>query len=175
MVNILSSRLVLRWSARINATDRQYNPSNTTHRPQLFQCSANISDVDTTFMGHFFKHSIPSKHRRRWDKYSPANTKRLYNICTTSAQRLRRWFNIVQMLYKYLVFAGSVQSTAVCPADPLHNDSIHLAFNYTRQLFFIQSDYLAGSGLITDARTCVGGGWNHHDQGVYTSWVHIWV
>ena len=24
----------------------------------------------------------------------------LYNICTTSAQRLRRWTNIVQMLYK---------------------------------------------------------------------------
>ena len=28
----------------------------------------------------------------------PANTNHLYNICTTSAQRLRRWSNIVQML-----------------------------------------------------------------------------
>ena len=37
---------------------------------------------------------------------SPANTKNLYNICTTSTQRLRRWFNIVQMLYKRFVFAG---------------------------------------------------------------------
>ena len=27
----------------------------------------------------------------------PANTKYLYNICTTSAQRLQRWSNIVQM------------------------------------------------------------------------------
>ena len=36
----------------------------------------------------------------------PANTKHLYNICTTSAQRLRRWPNIVQMLYKCFVFAG---------------------------------------------------------------------
>ena len=27
---------------------------------------------------------------------NPANAKHLYNICTTSAQRLRRWFNIVQ-------------------------------------------------------------------------------
>ena len=36
----------------------------------------------------------------------PANTKHLYNICTTSAQRLRRWSNIVQMLYKCFVFAG---------------------------------------------------------------------
>ena len=36
----------------------------------------------------------------------PANTKHLYNICTTSAQRLRRWSNIIQMLYKCFVFAG---------------------------------------------------------------------
>ena len=28
---------------------------------------------------------------------NPANTKHYYNICTTSAQRLRRWSNIVQM------------------------------------------------------------------------------
>ena len=34
----------------------------------------------------------------------PANTKHLYNICTTSAHR---WSNIVQMLYKCFVFAGS--------------------------------------------------------------------
>ena len=32
--------------------------------------------------------------------------KHLYNICKTSAQRLRRWSNIVQMLYKCFVFAG---------------------------------------------------------------------
>ena len=35
-----------------------------------------------------------------------ANTKLLYNICTTVAQRLRRWFNIVQMLWKGFVFTG---------------------------------------------------------------------
>ena len=35
---------------------------------------------------------------------NPVNTKHLYNICTTSAQRLRRWSNVVQMLYK--CFAG---------------------------------------------------------------------
>ena len=34
-----------------------------------------------------------------------ANTKHLYNICTTPAQRLQRWPNIVQMLYKCFVFA----------------------------------------------------------------------
>ena len=34
----------------------------------------------------------------------PANTKHLYNIRTTSAQRLRRWSNIVPMLYNCFVF-----------------------------------------------------------------------
>ena len=38
---------------------------------------------------------------------SQANTKHLYNICTTPAQCPRRWPNIVQMLYKCFVFAGS--------------------------------------------------------------------
>ena len=41
----------------------------------------------------------------RWG-YIPATTKHVYNICTTSAQRLRRWSNIVQMLYTCFVFAG---------------------------------------------------------------------
>ena len=41
-------------------------------------------------------------------KSYPANTKHLYNTCTTSAQRLRRWSNIVQMLYNCLVFPGSI-------------------------------------------------------------------
>ena len=36
----------------------------------------------------------------------PENTKFLCNICPTLGQRLRRWFNIVQMLYKYFVFTG---------------------------------------------------------------------
>ena len=37
---------------------------------------------------------------------NPVNTKYLYNICTILDQRLRRWSNIVQMLYKYFVFTG---------------------------------------------------------------------
>ena len=36
----------------------------------------------------------------------PANTKRLYNICTTLAQRLRPWTGNVPILYKCFVFAG---------------------------------------------------------------------
>ena len=39
-------------------------------------------------------------------KYNPVNTKHLYKICTTSAQRLRRWSNIVQVLCKCFVFTG---------------------------------------------------------------------
>ena len=36
---------------------------------------------------------------------TPTNTKKLYNNCTMSAQRLRL-SNIVQMLYKYFVLTG---------------------------------------------------------------------
>ena len=36
----------------------------------------------------------------------PVNTTHLYNIYTTSAQRLLRWSNIVQMLYNCSVFTG---------------------------------------------------------------------
>ena len=32
---------------------------------------------------------------------------RMQPICTTSAKRLRRWSNIVQMLYKCFAFAGN--------------------------------------------------------------------
>ena len=38
----------------------------------------------------------------------PANTKHLYNIYTTSAQRLRRWSNILQMIYKCFMFTAWV-------------------------------------------------------------------
>ena len=36
--------------------------------------------------------------------YIPVNTKHLFNIYTTTAQRLRRWSAIVWMLYKCFVF-----------------------------------------------------------------------
>ena len=35
-----------------------------------------------------------------------ANAKHLYNICTMLDQRRRRWADVVQMVYKYFVFAG---------------------------------------------------------------------
>ena len=37
---------------------------------------------------------------------SPLNTKPLNNIYTTSAQRVRRWADVVEMLYKCFVFAA---------------------------------------------------------------------
>ena len=37
----------------------------------------------------------------------PVNTKHLYNICTSSAQRIRRRSDIEQMLYKCFVFTGN--------------------------------------------------------------------
>ena len=40
----------------------------------------------------------------------PANTKDLYNICTASAQRLRRWFNIVHMSVVYWVERSPVNT-----------------------------------------------------------------
>ena len=41
----------------------------------------------------------------------PTNIKHLYDICTTSTQRIRRWSNIVHMLFKYLVCTGMVYMT----------------------------------------------------------------
>ena len=53
---------------------------------------------------------------------NPANTKHLYrpNICTTPAQRLRRWANTTNVrLYKRFVFAGNTLSPK--RADCLEN------------------------------------------------------
>ena len=44
-----------------------------------------------------------SSHCRRGPEF-PVNTKHLYNICTISGQRRRRWADVVQMLYKCFVF-----------------------------------------------------------------------
>ena len=36
----------------------------------------------------------------------PVSTKHLYKICATSVQRLRRWADVAQMLYKCFAFTG---------------------------------------------------------------------
>ena len=41
-------------------------------------------------------------------KVGPGDTKHLYSICTMLDQRRRRWVEVVQMLYKYFVFAGGL-------------------------------------------------------------------
>ena len=47
--------------------------------------------------------------------YSQQTQNILNNICIPSAQRLRRWSNIVQMLYKWFVFAGLYWCIVCCP------------------------------------------------------------
>ena len=49
--------------------------------------------------------NLTTELKRHWT--NPVNTKHLYDIYTTSAQRLRRWSNIVEMLYKCFVFTGN--------------------------------------------------------------------
>ena len=70
----------------------------------LFQCWASVVDcgpISTLVLLH------PDIRLRDFKPNNiPANTKHFYNICTASSQRLRRWSDIVQMLYKYFVFAG---------------------------------------------------------------------
>ena len=75
----------------------------------------NISrnSIKKVFTIFFFISFDEAQNRQRWARRRcqhanrrelPANTKHLYDICTTSAQRLRRWSNIVHMLYKCFVF-----------------------------------------------------------------------
>ena len=78
-------------------------------------CRTDKSDIGPT-LEHWLlcvvaMRTIYLHDRSHWTTVSslgtyPANTKHLYNLWTTSAQRLRRWSNIVQMLYKCFVFAG---------------------------------------------------------------------
>ena len=48
----------------------------------------------------------PGVHHKVPRETSPASTKHLYDIYTTPAQRLQRWYNIAQMLHECFVFAG---------------------------------------------------------------------
>ena len=45
--------------------------------------------------------------------YTPVNTKHLYNICTMLDRRRRRWADVVQMLYKCFVPAGTEFSVTI--------------------------------------------------------------
>ena len=54
---------------------------------------------------------------------SPVSTKHLYDICTMLAQRRRGWADVVQMLYKCFVFAGSPRRRFECQGSDNHNTS----------------------------------------------------
>ena len=72
--------------------------------------------------------SVYASIRCTWyTQCSPVNTKHLYNICTTTAQRLRRWTNIVQMLYKCFVFTG--RPTHPIPVQCWASVATHCCFN----------------------------------------------
>ena len=57
------------------------------------------------FLLHCSRFVNASPHNQSW---FPVNTKRLYHICTVLDQCLRRWSDVVQMLYKCFVFPGCV-------------------------------------------------------------------
>ena len=75
----------------------------------------------------------------------PANTKHLYNICTTSAQRLRRWSNIVQMLYKCFVFTGH---------PPRPTTSLNTALSFISFVFQCSSFTCPCTKIIHHHRAC---------------------
>ena len=56
-------------------------------------------------LGHKFAAVVDENDNGKF-RLDSANTEHLYNISITSAQRLRRWSNKVQMLYRCFVFTG---------------------------------------------------------------------
>ena len=53
-----------------------------------------------------YKKHVVTTDKSGYDLSSSQQTQNIYNMCTTSVQRLHRWSNIVQMLHKWFVFAG---------------------------------------------------------------------
>ena len=70
------------------------------------------------------------------------NTKHLYNLCTTLAQRLRRCSNIVQMLYTSFVLCIVLNIFPLVPAPPRHTQinlalAIFLIFRIIYDIMYI--------------------------------------
>ena len=64
-----------------------------------------------------------------------ANTKHLYNIYTKSAQRLRRWPNIVQMIYKnVLCLLGYHSNPLTAKLFNLNFHSLEVSVSLTRSI-----------------------------------------
>ena len=74
-----------------------------------------------------------------------ANTKHLYNICAKPAQCHRRWSNIVQIVYKCIVFIG--KSVVDLLNLTVHNSRMYSNFKYNAS--FIYSSILLSLLIIT--------------------------
>ena len=72
----------------------------------------------------------------------------LHSICTTTAQRLRRWSNVVQMLYTCFVFAGLMWHTEnkLTPDDAVDNET---GRGQQHQELSSATERLHGSNFIT--------------------------
>ena len=94
------------WAQRVAMWLHNNSEANNIALWHLSQKSGwcNCSSIGSN-VGHP-RRRLPISHAASVHHLHPANTKHLDNICTTSVQRLRRWSNIVQMLYKYFVFTG---------------------------------------------------------------------
>ena len=68
---------------------------------QMYRRDVGLDDYWSCLCCVFYHVYIDS--RLLWCRWYPANTKHLHDICTTSAQRLRRWADVVQISYKCFV------------------------------------------------------------------------
>ena len=107
-------------------------PCVTSKHETLTQCWLNVGPPSATLARHQI--SIGSTPRVCWDLFdhvrshqdgSPANTKHLYNICKTLAQRPRRWHGIVQMLCNFFKLTGE-NTAADNQNDLLNHTRLHI-------------------------------------------------
>ena len=92
----------------------------------------------------------------------PANKEYLYSICTTTAQRLRRWSNVVQMLYSF-VFAGRGPSPHPDPHGFLSYGWVGVPHHLSVLWVSLQQDVPA-MAQVRSAVTCANTAHNHDDH-----------
>ena len=97
----LRSRRVERFMTARLVLGHHYATASTKNRRRslhvdwiLIECWATVSNIQSAV--------------------NSANTKHLYNTCTMLGQPRRRWTGVVQMLYKYSVFAGMSRVKLKC-------------------------------------------------------------
>ena len=100
--------LVHDW-ARIYHADPALNKhwSVTCHRlRQTIRCHGAICSSGNCFSPEIV--SCANLASCQLSQYNPANTKHIYDICTTSTQRHRRWSNLAKYYTNALCLPGSV-------------------------------------------------------------------